>query len=421
MNPPDIFGAAFAADPYPHYRIMRDVWPLYRHQGANAYIISRYDDVCAALRNPDFTTRSYAAQIEPLLGVTLVQREGREHASERRRLAGAVRSERFQAMLERSVAEVAERLIDDFRHRGEVELISGFITPFAVQVLAAMIGLPSPDQQRFRSWYAALLRFGINLANDPAIACAGLAARDELRAYLRPLVATQRQRPGPDLLSLLAETEIDGQRLTDDEIVRSAMLMVFAGGETIEATLATFIRNLVAHPASLVRVRDDRSLMDRALAESLRYTAPTHMVPRRTRTDAAVSGGGIPAEAEVLCFLAAANRDERRFANPDVFDIDRAGSAPDRAFTAAAGHTAFGAGRHFCLGAMLAKLEVTLAANRLLDAMPGLRFPRGMAPPDQGLFLRSPRRLDLCFNLVHHTLPTRARRPEDPCCSPVPQ
>jgi pulcherriminic acid synthase len=196
---------------------------------------------------------------------------------------------------------------------------------------------------------------------------------------------------------MLTGVAVDGAGLSDDAICRFGMLMIFAGGETTEKTLATCVRNLVSHPGQLQAVRSDRSLVPRAIAESMRYTAPTHMVPRRTDADAEVSGGTIPADAEVLCFLGSANRDERRFERPDVFDIDREEVDPARAFTGAANHLAFGAGRHFCLGATLAKFEVEGAIQQLLDAMDDIRYADGAAPPDVGLFLRGPRELHLRF------------------------
>ena len=229
---------------------------------------------------------------------------------------------------------------------------------------------PPTTGDRFRGWYTALIRGALNLRGDPRRAAAAGRARDELDAYLRPLIARRRVDPGDDLVSELAQAEIDGCRLDEEEIVRFGMLMVFAAGETTEKALATTLRNLIAHPEALARVRADRALLPRAIAESLRYTAPTHMVPRRTSAEVRVSGGVLPAEAEVMCFLGAANRDERRFANPDRFDIDRAEADPERAFTPKAAHLAFGHGRHFCLGAMLSKFEIRIAIERLLDATP---------------------------------------------------
>src|SRR4051794_10694706 len=364
MAPPDIFSREFAQDPYPNYRIMRDGFPLYLHAGANAYILSRYEDVHLALTNPEFTTRSYAAQIEPLLGVTVVQLDGSDHARQRRLLAAPFRADRFESAFGPAIRKIADRLIKGFAQRGEVELVTEFITPLSVGALATVVGLPESDLSLFRSWYTALLRFGVNLIGDPEVTRAGFAAKDELSSYLRPLVEERRKTPGPGLLSMLAEAEIEGQRLTDGEIVHFAMLMIFAGGETVEKTLATFVRNLLAHPDQLAALQADWTLFDRALAESLRFTAPTHMVPRRTRSEVAVSGGTIPTEAEVICFLASVNRDERRFASPERFNIYRTDLDSESAFNSAAGHAAFGMGRHFCLGAMMAKIEVDIAVKR---------------------------------------------------------
>ena len=398
MTPPDIFSPEFAANPYPLYQVMREEFPLYVHGGANAYVLSRYEDVRHALTNPEFTTRSYAAQIEPLLGVTVVQLDGSDHARQRRLLAAPFRPDRFQSAFAPAIAEITDRLIEHFAIRGSVELVSEFITPFSVSALATVVGLPQSHLALFRRWYTALLRFGVNLIGDPEVTRAGFEAKDELSAYLRPLVKERRMSPGPGLLGMLAEAEVEGQRLSDDEIVHFAMLMIFAGGETVEKTLSTFVRNLIAHPEQLEALRDDCTCFDRALAESLRFTAPTHMVPRRTRSEVIVSGGAIPAESEVICFLGSANRDGRRFANPDTFDMFRGDLDQESAFNSAARHAAFGMGRHFCLGAMMAKIEVEIAVKRLLNAMTEIRFADGAPPPDQGLFLRGPATLRLEFS-----------------------
>jgi pulcherriminic acid synthase len=394
---PDIFSQEFAQNPYPLYRIMRDEFPLYFHPAAQAHILSRYQDVHLALTNPEFTTRSYAAQIEPLLGVTLVQLDGSDHARQRRLLAAPFRADRFRAAFAPAIDEIADRLLGDFQGLRSVELIKEFVSPFSVAALATVVGLPQSDLDLFRSWYTALLRFGVNLIGDPEVTRAGFAARDGLKSYLQLLVNHTRASTGSGLVSMLAQAEIDGQRLTDEEIVHFAMLMVFAGGETVEKTLATFIRNLVAHPLQIAALKADWTLFDRALAESLRFTAPTHMVPRRTRSEVTVSGGTIPAETEVICFLGSANRDERRFVNPDTFDMFRDDLDAESAFNSAARHAAFGMGRHFCLGAMMAKIEVEIAMKRLLESSDDMSFADGMPPPDQGLFLRGPATLGVRF------------------------
>ena len=394
---PDIFSPAFAIDPYPAYRSMRDHHPLYFHGPSQAWILSRYEDVHAALTEPVFTTRSYAAQTEPLLGRTIIQLDGRAHSLQRNLLSPAFRSGGIQQRWQSVITAVVDELVAGLVERPQPCLVRDFAAQLPVRMMAAILGLPDDDHERFRSWYTGLIRGALNLRGDPEVARAGEQARDELDAYLRPLIALRRREPGADLISQLTVAEVEGARLTEEEIVRFGMLMVFAAGETTEKGLSTTLRNLISHPDQLARVRADRSLVPRAIAESFRYTAPTHMVPRRTSAEVRVSGGMLPAEAEVMCFLGAANRDERRFADPDRFDLDRPEANPESAFNGQAAHLAFGLGRHFCLGAMLSKFEIRIAIERLLDAVVDLRFADDEVPPDVGLFLRGPARLPVAF------------------------
>jgi pulcherriminic acid synthase len=395
--PPDIFAPEFAVDPYPHYRRMRDEYPLYFHAPTRAWMLSRYDDVRLALTNPSFTTRSYAAQTEPLLGTTLIQLDGREHALQRGLLTPSFSATSIRGRFTDLIGGTIDELIAAVSSHGQADLVTDVVVHLPVRIMAGLLGLPAQDRDRFRGWYTALIHGALNLTGDPAVAAAAAAARDELDAYLRPLISVRRERPGTDLISTLATTTVEGGRLTDEQIVRFAMLMVFAGGETTEKGLSTTLRNLLAHPGVLAAVRQDRSLLPRAIAESFRLTAPTHMVPRQTREEIRVSGGLLPAGAEVMCFLGSANRDERRFEDPDRFDLHRPESDPERAFTGQAAHLAFGGGRHFCLGAVLSRFEIEVAVNRILDALPDLRLAGADAPPDLGLFLRGPATLPVQF------------------------
>ncbi len=148
--------------------------------------------------------------------------------------------------------------------------------------------------------------------------------------------------------------------------------------------------NLLQHPGQLAAVRADRGLIDRAFAETLRYTPPVHMIMRQPAEDVTVSGGTIPAGATVTCLIGAANRDPQRYADPESFNIFRTDLNTANAFSAAANHLAFALGRHFCVGALLARTEVEVGMNQLLDAMPDVRLSDGVRPAERGVFTRGP-------------------------------
>ncbi len=399
-SPPDIFSPEFARDPYPLYRRMRDDYPLYFHAPTRAWILSRHEDVRRALFDPAFTTRSYAAHTEPLLRRTQIQLDGREHALQRGLLTPSFRDNVLRERFTGLIVESIDDLLAAVEARGEADLVGDVVVHLPVRLMAGLLGLPAEDRDRFRVWYTALIHGALNLTADPAIAGAAIAARDALDAYLRPLIAARRAAPGSDLISTLATTTVEGERLSEEQIVRFAMLMVFAAGETTEKGLATTLRNLLAHPEALAEVRRDPGLLPRAIAESFRFTAPTHMVPRQTREAVEVTGGRLPAGAEVLCFLGSANRDERAFADPDRFDLHRPESDPRTAFTGQAAHLAFGGGRHFCLGAALSRFEIETAIGRILERLPDVRLADDVAPADAGLFLRGPVALPVRFNPV---------------------
>lgn len=395
-QPPDILSPRFAADPYPAYRVLREHYPVIYHEGTASWLLSRYDDVERAFRDPVFTTDNYAWQLEPVHGGrTIVQMSGREHSVHRALVAPAFRGrelrEKFLPVIERNARE----LIDRFRDARQADLVDLFATRFPVNVIVDMLGLDRSDHDRFHDWYAAVVGFFANLAQNPEVAEAGLRASRELAAYLVPVIHQRRAAPGEDLLSSLCTAEIDGTVMTDQDITSFVSLLLSAGGETTDKAISGMFRNLLAHPEQLEAVRADRSLVPAAFAESLRFTPPLQMIMRQTAEDVTLDGGTIPAGATVTCLIGAANRDERHYDRPDAFDIHRTDLTTANAFSAAADHLAFALGRHFCVGALLAKTEVEVGANQLLDAFPAMDFADGTPAPDSGVFVRGPLRLDL--------------------------
>ncbi|MFK4107621.1 cytochrome P450 [Streptomyces sp. NPDC002176] len=400
---PDILSPEFAANPYPVYRLMRDTSPLIWHEATQSYIISRYEDVERVFKDKEgeFTTDNYDWQIEPVHGKTILQLSGREHAVRRALVAPAFRGrdlqEKFLPVIERNSRE----LIDAFRHTGSADLVTDYATRFPVNVIADMLGLDKSDHARFHRWYTTVIAFLGNLSGDPEVAAAGDRTRVEFAEYMLPIIKERRENLGDDLLSVLCAAEVDGVRMSDEDIKAFCSLLLAAGGETTDKAIASIFANLLAHPDQLAAVRADHSLIPRAFAETLRFTPPVHMIMRQSATEVQLSGGTIPAGVTVTCLIGSANRDENRYREPDRFDIFREDLTATNAFSAAADHLAFALGRHFCVGALLAKAEVEIGVAQLLDAMPDLRFADGFDPVEQGVFTRGPQALPVRFTPVN--------------------
>ncbi|WP_435056644.1 cytochrome P450 [Streptomyces noursei] len=385
---PDILSPEFAADPYSAYRVLRDDFPLLHHEATQSYVVSRHEDVERAFKDPVFTTDNYDWQLEPVHGRTILQMSGREHAVRRALVAPAFRGNTLEQSFLPVIERNARELIDAFRGTGSADLVADFATRFPVHVIADMLGLDRADHDRFHRWYTAIIGFLGNLAQDPDVAEAGLRTRDEFAAYLLPIIRERRAAPGDDLLSTLCAAEIDGTRMSDEDIKAFCSLLLTAGGETTDKAISSLVHNLLRHPEQLAAVRADHGLIPRAFAETLRHTPPVHMIMRQAGEDVAIGGGLVPKGATLTCLIGAAGRDERRYADPDVFDIHRTDLSTTTAFSAAADHLAFALGRHFCVGALLAKAEVEVGVGQLLDALPDLAVAPGARPREQGVFTR---------------------------------
>ncbi|MFF7140833.1 cytochrome P450 [Streptomyces nodosus] len=396
---PDILSAEFAADPYPAYRLMRESAPLIWHEATQSYIISRYDDVERVFKDKsgEFTTDNYDWQIEPVHGKTILQMSGREHAVRRALVAPAFRGSELQEKFLPVIERNSRDLIDGFRHTGSADLVADYATRLPVNVIADMLGLDKADHQRFHGWYTTVIAFLGNLAGDPEVTAAGERTRVEFAEYMFPIIRERRENPGDDLLSTLCAAEVDGVRMSDEDIKAFCSLLLAAGGETTDKAIAGIFANLLRHPEQLAAVREDRSLIARAFAETLRYTPPVHMIMRQSAGEVTLSGGTVPPDATVTCLIGAANRDETRYRDPDRFDIFRDDLNTTTAFSAAADHLAFALGRHFCVGALLAKAEVEIGVGQLLDAMPDVRVADGFEPVERGVFTRGPQSLPVLF------------------------
>ncbi|MFE5080294.1 cytochrome P450 [Streptomyces mirabilis] len=356
-DPPSLLTPGIERDPYPLYRTLRQRFPLVYDRPFGAWLVSRYADVRAALADP----RLVAAPP----GRTLAHLEGGTHSAHRALVSPAFRGHALTALtagVERTAYVLARRLAD----RQEADLVAEFCHWLPTAAAVAALGLPYEDTARVHAW----CRTGLDHLGGH---------HPELDAFLLPYIARRRAHPGDDLLSALCTARADGRPLSDEAVAGIAGTLLGAGGEATAHALASFLANLLDHPGQLALVRARPELTDGAWAESLRRDPPLHIVLRR----AVEPVGAVPAGATVACLLGAAGRDPARFADPDRYDVFR----PDP------GQLAYGSGRHFCPGALLARLAAEHGLRALFAALPELRRSPGFHPVADGLISRSPRSL----------------------------
>ncbi len=395
---PDILSPEFAEEPYRLYPTFREEFPVLFHEPTGAFIVSRYEDVSRVLGEPEFSARCYGLFLGPVVGGRVIlELEGREHTAHRRLVNPAVHGAGL-ARLEPKITAIQRELLSRFVERGHVDLVAEFGDQFPIEVIIRMLDLPAADGDQIRSWYLSNVRFASNLAGDPEITAEAMEAGAQFQVYIRERIEERRTHPGDDVLSALLTAEIDGERMPEDEVVAFCGLLLTAGGETAGKVLTNMVRHLLDNPDQLDAVRADRALVERAVAETLRFTPPNVVLQREPLVDVVMSTGDkIPRDSTIMCLVGAANRDPRQFAEPDRFDIHRDDLAFQRAFAGGADHVAFGAGRHFCLGAHLARAMLSIGMNLLLDNLADLRFADGWEPQERGIVTRGLESLRLEF------------------------
>jgi cytochrome P450 len=341
-----------------------------------------YDECQTVLTHPDtFSSSIYDQIMGPVMGRTLLELEGAEHRASRALVSPSFRTALLARWRSELVEVVVHELIDRFAPRGRAELTREFTFAFPVQVIARIMGLPRQDYVRFQ-------RLSIELLNVVYDWECGLAASAALKAYFTDVLAERRRNPQDDLISTLAESEIDGARLTDDEIFAFLLLILPAGVETTYRASGNLLLALLTQPALLDRLRASRGMLHGAFEEALRWEPPITTVVRRAVRDCELDGVAIPTGTNVSVSVAAANRDPTRYPDPDRFD-------PARKHIA---HLTFGGGPHLCLGMHLARMEATVAIDALLDRLPDLRLDPNAPPPHVvGMAFRSPAALPVEF------------------------
>jgi cytochrome P450 len=374
-------------DPYGVYRRLRDEQPVIAVDtimGVN-HLITRYDDVQTILRDGAlFSSRANARGIGIVMGRTILEMEGKEHVRHRNVIAPFFSPRAMKGETRDMVSEIVHGLIDEFAGRGRADLVEQFTFTFPMQVMANIIGIPVADYHAFHRMALDLISVG----DDPA---RGFQAAQDLVDYLSPLMAQRKAEPRGDLLSKLVHAEVDGTRLTDEEVLGFLRLLLPAGAETTYRLTGSCLYALLTHPEVYEEVRADRSTIERLIQETLRWESPVQFVSREPTEDVTIGGHPVPAGGMLSVVVGSANRDERHYADPDRFDLRRTNDD----------HLAFGFGEHFCAGSHLALLEARVALNALLDRLPGLRLESAQDCAVVGLAFRSPNHLQVRFDASH--------------------
>ena len=308
--------------------------------------------------------------------------DGLEHLRHRALVAKAFRARVLDQWSDTIIGPTINELIDAFAADGRADLVPQLTFPFPVRVIARVLGLPESDWPRFLRLSTELI--GVMRNWDRAV-----AAGQELRGYFADIIADRRRHAREDLVSQLIEAEVDGRRLSDEEIYPFLLLLLPAGAETTYRSSSNLLFGLLSQPEVLEAVRADRDLVPQAIEEALRWETPMLTVARTATEDVELGGVHVPAGGFVTVSLGAANRDPGRYPEPDAFDVFREDKQ----------HMSFGDGAHKCLGMHLARVEMRVLLNAVLDRLPGLRLdPDGDDTHIHGLLFRSPPNLPVLFD-----------------------
>ena len=379
---------AYLADPYPILARLRREAPVHWVESWGCWLITRAEDIEATIR--DTRRFSSADRVTKVIermpawnerlgalhenfSVGMAQRDPPAHTRVRGLVSAAFTPRRIEALRPR-IEQLVDEHLDRVAAGGRMELIAALAHPLPAIVIAELAGFPVEDRERFRDWTNRINAFFF--ASGVAAPEAGASANgaiEEARAWIRPLLDDRRAHPRDDLLTALGAVEIDGERLTEAEVLSTAITLFLGGHDTTTGLIALGTSALVRHPDQLALLHERPDLLPAAVEEMLRYDAPFQLNLRYVTEDLELGGRQLRAGDLVRQALGSANRDPERWPDPDSFRIDRP----------AGRHLAFGLGPHFCLGAALARLQAQVAIGTMVRRLPGLRLDPDADPaPD---------------------------------------
>jgi cytochrome P450 len=376
---PGLFGPEMLADPYPAYHRLRAVAPVVWAEAFQGWILTRYEDVAAVLRDARFSAKRYGnlaeqadargqtdvAEMYRMRAGAMLGCDGPRHTRLRSLVSKAFTPRAVAAMRPR-IAELVKQMLDEAQARGPIDLMRDLAAPLPVAVIAAMLGIPPEDRARFKQWsndIAATANLPESLS-EPVLRRAATAYH-ELAGYLRGLIGRMRSGQAAGLLAAMAAAEEQGDQLTEPELYANASLLLNAGHETTTNLIGNGTLALLRQPAEWQRLVADPAQVEAAIEELLRYDSPVQFSSRTPLEDVVLGEHTIAAGQKVLVVLGAANRDPAMFPDPDRLDVSRA---------EAVHHVAFGMGPHYCLGAPLARLEGQVVLETLVRRYPALHL-----------------------------------------------
>ncbi|HEY3702163.1 MAG TPA: cytochrome P450 [Acidimicrobiales bacterium] len=391
-------GASKVANPYPdfaelrregpvHKRDLRELYDLEGMDGLgdlpDAYTVVTHEAVEKVLRDGQtFSSSGYAESMGMVMGHSILEMDEPEHRAYRGLVQQAFTRKAMVRWESELVRPIVNGFIDSFAGRGRADLVAELTFPFPVRVIAGMLGLPEEDLDTFHAWAVGLTNVGADFEH-------GMEASSKLRDYFAGILAERRRRPSEDVITALAQAELEGKKLTDEDIFAFLRLLLPAGAETTYRSSSNLLTGLLTNPDQLEALRADRSLMPQAIEEALRWEPPLTAIARTTTREVDICGVTVPAGVIINVNMGAANHDPARYGDPERFDIFR---DPQQ-------HMSFAYGPHMCLGMHLARMETTVAVSSLLDRLPGLRLDSDAPPPEiRGLAFRAPKELRVVFD-----------------------
>jgi pimeloyl-[acyl-carrier protein] synthase len=357
---------AVLANPYPLFHRLRREDPVHWDPFLHAWVVTRYADVLEVLHTyaadrtptPDQLGAMGLAQMAPLAQLMVKQMLFMD-ASAHTRLRGLASQAFTPARIETlrvHIQEIVDQLLDAVENRGSMDVIADLAEPLPAIVTAEMLGLPVEDRHRLKAWSANFAEMLGNFQHNPDHSSRMLQTVEEMTAYFREAVREIKQHPREGLIHSLLTAEMDGDRLTEEEVVANTIITMVGGQETTTNLIGNGVLTLLRHPEQMKKLREDLSLTASAVEEMLRFESPSQHTARLAPSDRQLGGKQIRKRQAVIAVMAAANRDPERFPEPDRFDVERADNR----------HLAFGYAAHFCFGAPLARMEGQVAFAALL-------------------------------------------------------